>query len=68
MPGPSRLEGKWEEGDLVRSWGSVECVVLSFLHLAPNKQGEIRRAGFGGEDSRVIHMKASFEWKIKEVN
>lgn len=57
--------GRGKPGEVVGLW---EFEVLSFLPAAPNKAGEIRRAGFGGGGSRVIHMKASFEWKIKEVN
>ena len=48
MPGPSCLEGKREEGSLVTWRGSTEFEGLSFLHLAPNKRGEIRRAGLVG--------------------
>lgn len=37
--------GRGEPGEVVGLW---EFEVLSFLRLAPNKAGEIRRAGFGG--------------------
>lgn len=49
---------------LGRSWGSVKSEVLYFSRPAPNQWwGAVRRT-----DGGVIRVKASFKWKMEEVN
>ena len=56
--------GRGDVKNLGRSWGSVKSKVLCFSRPAPNQWwGAVRRA-----DGGVIRVKASFKWKIKEVN
>lgn len=54
MPGPRRLEGKGDERNLVRSWGSTEFLILSFSCPAPDESGRLPQLILGrgrGSDS-----------------
>lgn len=65
MPGQRHLEGNGDDRDLGRSRGAAESEGCSFACPAPGEWGGgVGRADGGG----VMRMKASFKWKIKEVN
>lgn len=82
LPTPPRMFHIWTEGD-ARSGISGEVdedpggmlwldrdrgrVAILMAGSAPNECGEVRRADGAGRVG-AIHRKASFEWKIKDLN
>lgn len=58
-------EGPWRDGVALLEIGGGGAIFMA--GSAPNECGEVRRADGAGRVG-AIHRKASFEWKIKDLN